>query len=243
MNSAGSARGAGRHDNNERVTLDRTSTSEDYTAALGRALAGLLRPGDVLALQGQLGAGKTTLVRAIAAGLGIDARLVASPTFVLVNQYPIPVGGAGPLVGGQLVHIDAYRLKSAEDLEPLGWDQFMSDTGAKSNAAVIIEWAERIAEALPPGTARVRLTAAGGHTRQITLDLPASWESREGFENFRDREPTACRVTGRWVPPTSKTYPFIDERSREVDLYQWFTSGYKTSRAPGEHQGPEPEGS
>jgi tRNA threonylcarbamoyladenosine biosynthesis protein TsaE len=209
------------------VIIARTSTSEDYTAALGRALASLLRPGDVLALEGQLGAGKTTLVRAIAAGLGIDPRLVASPTFVLVNQYPIP---AGPLANGQLVHIDAYRLKSAEDLEPLGWDQFMSERGANSNAAVIIEWSDRIADALPRDAARIRLLAAGEHTREITLDLPASWESREGFEQLQGREPITCRATGRWVPPPSKTYPFADERARDADLYQWFTSGYKTSR-------------
>jgi tRNA threonylcarbamoyl adenosine modification protein YjeE len=207
--------------------ITRTSTSEAYTAALGHALASLLRPGDVIALEGQLGAGKTTLVRAIAAGLGIDAALVASPTFVLVNQYPIPAGALG-----LLVHIDAYRLGSAEDLEPLGWDQFMSDTGAKGNAAVIIEWAERIAQALPTDIATIRLAATGAQAREISLALPASWESREGFEHLRDREPTACRVTGRWVAPTSKTYPFIDERSRDADLYQWFTSGYKTTRGP-----------
>jgi tRNA threonylcarbamoyladenosine biosynthesis protein TsaE len=210
------------------MPITRLSTSEDYTAALGHALASLLRGGAVIALKGELGAGKTTLVRAIAQGLGIDTALVSSPTFVLVNQYPIP--GRPDLT--QLVHIDAYRLRSAEDLEPLGWDRFMSDHAARPGAAVIIEWPERIEEALPQDLARIQLKAAGEHEREITLDLPPSWESRENFEHLRDREPTRCRVTGRWVAPTSKTYPFIDERSREVDMYQWFTGGYKTSRAP-----------
>jgi tRNA threonylcarbamoyladenosine biosynthesis protein TsaE len=213
------------------VTLSRTSTSEDYTLALGRALAHLLRPGDILALKGDLGAGKTTLVRAIAQGLHIDPALVSSPTFVLVNQYPIPQD-APALRGGQLIHIDAYRLRSAEDLEPLGWDRFINPAtqAAQGNAAVIIEWADRIADALPDHLARIELAAAGQTTREITLHLPPSWQTREGFEHLETREPTQCRVTGCWVAPTSKTYPFIDERSREADLYQWFTSGYKTSR-------------
>src|SRR6185436_10389192 len=84
------------------VPLSRTSPCEDYTLALGRGLASLLRPGDVIALHGELGAGKTTLVRAIAQGLRIDPRLVSSPTFVLVNQYPVPKD-APALAGGQLV--------------------------------------------------------------------------------------------------------------------------------------------
>jgi tRNA threonylcarbamoyladenosine biosynthesis protein TsaE len=224
------------------VIITRTSTSEEYTLAMGRGLADLLRPGDVVALEGQLGAGKTTLVRAIALGLRVDPALVASPTFVLVNQYPVPADAPTPLRGGQLVHMDAYRLHSPEDLEPLGWDQFIDPAGgtARANAAVIIEWADRIAEALPSRghLARIELAAAGETARQITLHLPASWESREGFEHLRDREPTQCRVSGRWVAPTAKTYPFFDERSRDSDLYQWFTSGYKTSRAPGPGEEP-----
>jgi tRNA threonylcarbamoyladenosine biosynthesis protein TsaE len=215
------------------VHIARRSTSEEYTAALGQALASLLRPGDVIALQGELGAGKTTLVRAIAQGLNIDPHLVASPTFVLVNQYPIPEN-SGPLSRGQLIHIDAYRLRSAEDLEPLGWDRFMESDHAQPHTAVIIEWADRIAQALPPPDklARIELKAAGETARDILMILPSSWENREGFEQLRDREPTTCRVTGRWVAPTAKTYPFIDERSRELDMYQWFTGGYKTTRPP-----------
>jgi tRNA threonylcarbamoyladenosine biosynthesis protein TsaE len=222
------------------VKISRRSTSEDYTAALGRALASLLRPGDVIALQGELGAGKTTLVRAIAEGLRIDPHLVASPTFVLVNQYPVPAS-SGPLSGGQLIHIDAYRLRSAEDLEPLGWDRFMAKDSAQPNTAVVIEWADRIAEALPgpDHLARIDLTAAGESARDIVITLPLSWETREGFEHLRDREPIACRATGRWVSPTAKTYPFIDERSRDADMYQWFTGGYKTSRQPATDDEPD----
>lgn len=213
------------------MIITRTSTSEDYTAALGQALASLLRSGDVIALHGELGAGKTTLVRAIAQGLGIDPSLVSSPTFVLVNQYPIPAGPS-PLSRGQLIHVDAYRLTSTDDLEHLGWDQLLDPTtgAAKGNAAAIIEWAGKIEDALPAHHATLQLATLDQSTREITLDLPASWEEREGFEHFAEREPIRCRVTGRWVAPTSRTYPFIDDRSRDADMYQWFTGGYKTSR-------------
>ncbi len=216
------------------MLITRTSTSEDYTAALGQALASLLRPGDVIALHGELGAGKTALVRAIAQGLGIDPSLVSSPTFVLVNQYPIPAG-ASPLSRGQLIHVDAYRLTSAEDLEPLGWDQLLDPEtrSAKGNSAAIIEWAGKIEGALPANHATLqprhpRPVHPRNHARPATT--PGHRWRRELRTVRPAREPIRCRVTGRWVPPTSKTYPFIDDRSRDVDMYQWFTGGYKTSR-------------
>jgi tRNA threonylcarbamoyladenosine biosynthesis protein TsaE len=211
--------------------ITRISTSEDYTQALGHGLADLLRPGDVLTLSGQLGSGKTTLVRAIAAGLGIDVGLVSSPTFVFVNQYPIP---RGPLAGGQLVHVDAYRLHGVDELEPLGWDRLFDQQTklAAGKSAAVVEWAERIAGALPPPEqlVRVELVAEGQSQRRITIHAPQSWAGRPRFEQLAEREPTACRATGRWVSPTSPTYPFIDERSRDADMFQWFTGGYKTSR-------------
>src|SRR5690349_20654727 len=97
----------------------RRSTSPEYTQALGRSLARVLAPGDVILLEGDLGAGKTTFVRALASGLGIDPGTVSSPTFVMVNQYR-PAAPGSP----ELVHVDAYRLRSPDDLDSLGWDQF-----------------------------------------------------------------------------------------------------------------------
>jgi tRNA threonylcarbamoyladenosine biosynthesis protein TsaE len=217
-------------------TLIRTSFSEEYTEALGLAIAVLLCPGDVIALSGELGSGKTTLVRAIAAGLKVDPRLVASPTFVVVNQYPVP-SGAGSLSGGQLIHVDAYRLTAPEDLEPLGWDRLFDPItrSAAARAVAVVEWPERIAEALPPepDLAQIQMTAVSEHERELRLILPDAWKSRRGLDLFMEREPITCPVTGRWVSPTSPTYPFADARARDADMYKWFTGGYKTSRELG----------
>jgi tRNA A37 threonylcarbamoyladenosine biosynthesis protein TsaE len=160
--------------------------------------------------------------------------MVSSPTFVFVNQYPVPPGATHALAGGRVTHVDAYRLTSEEDLDALGWDRlFDPATGyAAEDSTALIEWPRRIAGALPQDVAWVEFAASGPSRRQITLRLPASWEGRKLMEWLRDREPTRCRVTGRWVSPTAATYPFIDERSREVDMYQWFTGGYRTSRDP-----------
>jgi tRNA threonylcarbamoyladenosine biosynthesis protein TsaE len=115
------------------------SANHDDTVQLGRLLAGILEPGTVIALIGDLGAGKTTLVKGIASGLlGIDEREVTSPTFTIVQEY----SGAVPLY-----HIDAYRLDGAHDLEAVGFDDCIDGSGA-----TVIEWADRISEALPEGT-------------------------------------------------------------------------------------------
>jgi len=102
---------------------------EEETEALGERLASCLAPGDILALHGELGAGKTCLVRGIARGLGIDEGSVASPSFTLINEYP----GHVPLV-----HLDGYRLDSAEAFEELGLEDYFEGEGV-----LVIEWAEK----------------------------------------------------------------------------------------------------
>ena len=114
-----------------------TVASEDESAALAARVAAALRPGDVLAFDAPMGAGKTTFVRFLAAALGVAPGLVASPTYVLAHQYPTERGWT-------LVHIDAYRLRSAEDLDAIGWDRLL-----EGGSVLVVEWAERIAEALP----------------------------------------------------------------------------------------------
>jgi tRNA threonylcarbamoyladenosine biosynthesis protein TsaE len=115
--------------------LDFISRSPEQTRRLGMRLGALLQPGDVLALSGDLGAGKTTLVQGLAQGWGsVDA--VSSPTFVLVNVYRRPDGEI-------LHHMDAYRIDSALEAEDLDLEAMFS-TGA-----VIVEWAERIEDVLP----------------------------------------------------------------------------------------------
>ncbi|MHB8997828.1 MAG: tRNA (adenosine(37)-N6)-threonylcarbamoyltransferase complex ATPase subunit type 1 TsaE [Armatimonadota bacterium] len=111
-----------------------TSGSPEQTQALGKCLAHGLRVGDLLALEGQLGAGKTCFVQGLAEGLGVRGR-VASPTFIVMRQHP----GEIPLF-----HADAYRLGSAEELEDVGLEDWLGE------GVVAIEWADQVLEALPP---------------------------------------------------------------------------------------------
>jgi tRNA threonylcarbamoyladenosine biosynthesis protein TsaE len=106
------------------------TAGEEETEAIGGRLASGLEPGDILALYGELGAGKTCLVRGIARGLGIDEGCVASPSFTLINEYP----GRVPLV-----HLDGYRLDSAEAFEELGLEDYFEGEGV-----LVIEWAEKV---------------------------------------------------------------------------------------------------
>ncbi len=201
----------------------------DDTAALGRALAGALRAGDALALRGELGAGKTTLVRAIAQARGVDPALVASPTFVMVNEYP----AAAPDEPA-IVHVDAYRLGGEDDLDALGWDRL-----ADGSSVLIVEWADRIAGALPPNrTVWVTLAVTGESSRRAAIEAPESWAVRAGIpwegEPDRVRTATVCPITGRPVPADSPTWPFADERARMADLYRWMSGEYAIGREVGE---------
>jgi tRNA threonylcarbamoyladenosine biosynthesis protein TsaE len=128
--------------------------SEDETQQYARELAGQLKPGDVLLLSGDLGAGKTTFVRGLAEGLGIDPGAVSSPTFTLVHEYR---GGRLPLF-----HADLYRLTSAATDE-IGLEEIGATEGV-----LAIEWPERLAHDLP-GARTIRLEAVDENTRRITV--------------------------------------------------------------------------
>ncbi len=211
--------------------------SPEATAAFAKGLASVLRGGDVIALAGDLGAGKTTLVRELTQALG--GGHAHSPTFVLVNEYPLRGEMASRANAARLVHIDAYRLSSAEDLDTLGWDTFMEThsadaqgraSGARADAIVLIEWAARIADALPTSLAHVGLRAVGEESREVSLDCPESWRDRPLVAQLLERDPIRCRVTGVWVSPTNPAYPFADARARMADLGKWFGEGFKVSR-------------
>lgn len=210
------------------LTFTRRSSSEAETALIGRALGSLLRAGDVVLLDGPLGAGKTTLVRAIAGGMGLETSAVASPTFVVVHEYG-RADGSGP----ELVHIDAYRLRSAEDLDSLGWDRLAGGMDRAGPAAMVIEWAERLGQSFP-GAARVRLEHASETAREFSFEAPDEWATRRGFEALRARGPAVCPITGRKVAADCPTYPFADERARMADLNRWFTGNYTVSREANE---------
>jgi tRNA threonylcarbamoyladenosine biosynthesis protein TsaE len=129
---------------------------EAATARLGAAIAGQLRPGDVVALQGGLGAGKTTLARAILRAAQGDATLVVpSPTFTLVEVYDTP--------RGTFWHFDLYRLEQARQVLELGWEEACAD------GIVLVEWPERLGALLPPRALTVTLSLEGSG-RHATID-------------------------------------------------------------------------
>ena len=132
------------------------SHSPAETIALARTLAATLRRGAVLALSGDLGAGKTHFVKGLAAGLGTAAS-VTSPTFTLLHEYP---GGRLPLY-----HFDFYRLDDADEALRIGLDEYLDGDGI-----CVIEWAEKFRALLPPHTRWLRFTHRDDGAREIRED-------------------------------------------------------------------------
>ena len=127
--------------------LEATTDGADGTRALAGRLAGICRPGDVLLLVGDLGAGKTTFAQGFGAALGVEGP-VTSPTFTLVRQYPC----AGPPGVRQLIHADVYRLASLAEVADLALAELVEE-----GAVALVEWGERAAPALGPSTLTVTL--------------------------------------------------------------------------------------
>lgn len=132
--------------------------SEVETGLVGRAIAEEVAPGVVIGLVGPLGAGKTRMSRAIAEGLGVDPGAIASPTFVLIHEYDgrIPV-----------YHADTYRLDDPDAFDSLG---LLDDSGA--DGLCLIEWADRVANLLPPSSWQIALEPTGTDSRRIVLRAP-----------------------------------------------------------------------
>lgn len=146
-----------------------TTHSSEETIALGRKLAGILRPPQVMVLHGDLGAGKTTLVKGIAAALdAAEPEEVTSPTFTLVHEYQgklPPQDGAAPAPGRVLLyHIDLYRIEGQRQLETLGLEEMMTP-----DALLLIEWGERFPWVMAHSTGEIVMEAVGGEERRITL--------------------------------------------------------------------------
>ena len=129
------------------------TASEEETIAVGRQIAGELPARAVVLLIGNLGAGKTTLAKGIASGLGAaDPDEVSSPTFTLIHEYG----------GGRLFHIDLYRLETAAEVSTLGLDDLF-----EREAIVLIEWGERFPELMPPDRIEIGLKTLDGDRREI----------------------------------------------------------------------------
>ncbi len=132
-----------------------TARGPEETAAAGERLAATLGPGDVVALTGELGAGKTCFIQGVVRGLGVPGR-ATSPTFVLINEYR---GGRLPVY-----HVDAYRTGSLAELQDLGLPELFDGEGV-----TLVEWADKLEPLLPARTIRVHLEGVGDEPRVIAI--------------------------------------------------------------------------
>lgn len=133
------------------------------TIEVGRQLASLLRPPQLLLLQGDLGTGKTTLVKGIAQALdAAEADEVTSPTFTLIHEYE----GARDGQALKLYHLDVYRLESERQLETLGLDELLTP-----DALVLVEWGDKFKSIRKRASGEILIVSAGGDARRITVTL------------------------------------------------------------------------
>jgi len=145
-----------------RIHLFTTQSGAD-TVEVGRKLAGLLQPPQLLILRGELGTGKTTLVKGIAQALdAAEADEVTSPTFTLIHEYD-GVKSGKPI---KIFHLDVYRLEGERQLETLGIDELLTP-----DALVLVEWGEKFKSIRKKSTGEISITSAGGDARKITVTL------------------------------------------------------------------------
>ena len=139
--------------------------NEEAMLALGGWFAERVAPGDVIALKGGLGAGKTTLARGLLAGLGLDEE-APSPSFAIVQPYE------PPLVRIPVAHVDLYRLEDAEEAGELGLDDYLEDS------LMILEWPERLGEGLWDHALVLTIAMEEDGARRLTVQVPEAWRER-----------------------------------------------------------------
>lgn len=204
------------------------TASEAETERLAASLAERLVAGDVVALTGELGAGKTRFARGLVRGLGGDPARVSSPTFVLSHEHPLPA----PIRGIEVVvHIDAYRLTPAQGLASAG-----IESASDAEAVTVIEWADRIADDLPPGAVRIDLRHTDRPGERLvtvspmapTLGVMADETAERRVGEAQTEPAPACPICGE--PSRRASTPFCSDRCRMVDLGRWLRGEYVISR-------------
>lgn len=142
------------------------SSSVGQTRKIASKFAKKLKPGDLVALYGELGAGKTTFVKAVAKALGIKKRII-SPTFILVRSYKIPHTFKGSTLHAKILnHVDLYRIKSAEDLHVIDLNEIIKD----KNHITFIEWARKAESILPKKRINIKIEYKQENTRLISIE-------------------------------------------------------------------------
>ena len=155
------------------ISFTYLSPSVEKTVNLGRQLGSLLIKGDIIALIGDLGGGKTWFTKGVATGLGIEPNLIVSPTFTLVNEYQ----------GKQkLIHIDLYRLENSVEILALGIEDYLESEGI-----VVIEWANRWPRDLPQESIQVNLKMVDEHTRELRFSGKQP-RGREIIKDLREKK-------------------------------------------------------
>lgn len=139
--------------------------SEEETVKVGAAIGGKLKPGDVISLNGDLGAGKTYITKGIAKGLGVDD-YITSPTFIIVNEYE----GRIPLY-----HFDVYRINDIDEMYEIGFEEYLY-----GNGVCIVEWGKIVKELMPENTINIDINKIDDNTREIIIDDKFNLEFDEG---------------------------------------------------------------
>jgi tRNA threonylcarbamoyladenosine biosynthesis protein TsaE len=208
-----------------------TTHSAGQTERLGEIVGRFARGGQLIALAGELGAGKTCFVRGVARGMGLDDAQVSSPTFVICHEH-----ATNNPAGLRLVHVDAYRLGGADELESIGWDEMLRSP----RTVLAVEWPQRIESALPverisvelahiphrPDARRVQISGGKG-LKHILDQLRVEAQS---WADHASAVETNCPTCGRPVPRSTSTSPFCSTRCRMADLNRWFSGEYRVSR-------------
>lgn len=199
------------------------------TERLGETLALVAKAPLILAIDGELGAGKTQLVRGFARGMGLDAGEISSPTFVISSRHEGAI---------DLVHMDAYRIESIPELESIGFQEILQE----DSLMIAIEWASRIFDALPEERLEVRIAHRSETTRAIEIidrrsDVNERQRMSEALSDLFDatevvsREDAACPSCGGSLGSEDQdAKPFCSTRCRLVDLGNWLGGGYTISR-------------
>ncbi len=201
------------------------SNSEDETIALAEALAKRLRGGDVLALNGPLGSGKTCFVRGLVRGLQLDEQAVSSPTFLICQEYQAQTDHADSV---SLAHLDAYRLRDPDDLDSIGWDELLAD----ARMIIAVEWADRIEADLPERYFRLEFEHITPAQRSITIEsvgFDAQWIA--DLQPVRQHgQDSPCPICSTSVNAQADSFPFCSQRCRMVDLGKWFSGSRVITR-------------